>query len=100
MGIRSGANAPLGQTLFTQVDDAPVAILGTIVQGFDDTNNRTNEYIYLRSVAGIIANDEVTYDNNFLVTEVAAPNGQAVALGTSGVNQYAWFRLKRRGVIA
>lgn len=100
MGIRTGVNAPLGCPLFTAVDDAPACDLGTIIQGYDDVNDRNNEYIYLRSVAGIVANDEVTYDNNFLVTEVAAGTGQAVALNTSGVNQYTWFRLKRRGVIA
>lgn len=101
MGIRPGTSNPaLGLPLFTDVADAPAIPLGTIVVGFDDVNQRNNEYIYLRSVAGIVANDEVTYDNNFLTTEVAAGTGQAVALNTSGVNQYTWFRLKRRGVIA
>lgn len=101
MGIRPGTSNPaLGLPSFTDVADAPAIPLGTICIGFDDVNQRNNEYIYLRSVAGIVANDEVTYDANFLTTEVAAGSGQAVALNTSGVNQYTWFRLKRRGVIA
>lgn len=101
MGIRPGTvNPALGLPLFTDVADAPAIPLGTVTVGFDDVNQRNNEYIYLRSPAAIIATDEVTYDNNFLATEVAAPGGQAVAINVSAVNQYTWFRLKRRGVIA
>jgi hypothetical protein len=101
MGIRPGTNNPaLGLPLFTDVADAPAIPLGTVCVGFDDVNSRNNEYIYLRSPAGIVVNDEVTYDNNFLAAEVAAGSGQAVAINASVANQYTWFRLKRRGVIA
>lgn len=101
MGIRPGSNNPaLGLPFFTDVADAPVIPLGTVALGYDDVNLHNNEYIYLRSPAAIVANDEVTYDTSFLATEVGAGLGQAVAINTSGVNQYTWFRLKRRGVIA
>lgn len=101
MAIRTGPNAPLGLLPFGVAHDAVGSVpLGTIVQGYDDVNQRNNEYIWLRSPAGIIAGDDVTYDANFLATEVGAGVGQADAIATSGVNQYAWFLLKPRPVAA
>lgn len=102
MGIRTAQNAQLGCPLFTDVSSAatPPIALGTIIEGYDDTNNRTDEYIYLQSPANIVAGDEVTYTTAYVATEVAAGSGQATALNTSGAGQFAWFRLKRRGVIA
>jgi hypothetical protein len=102
MGIRPGTSNPaLGLPLFTDVADAAAIPVGTIALGFNDADSTTDEYIYLKSIAGLVANDEVTYDVNGAVTaEVAAGSGQAFAINTSGVNQYTWFRLKRRGVIA
>lgn len=102
MGIRAGQNNPsLGLPRFgVAFDDMSTVAAGTIVEGYDDVNNRTDEYIWLKSPAGVAAGNEATYDNTYTATVVAAPNGQATALVASGVNQYAWFRLKRRGVIA
>lgn len=102
MGIRTGTvNPPLGLQAFSVAHDAPFTTpLGTITEGWDDVNNRNNEYIFLLGAAGVVAGDEVTYDTAYQSTEVAAPNGQAVALATVGAGQGAWFLLKRRGVIA
>jgi hypothetical protein len=108
MGIRPGTvNPALGLPLFTDVADTvanggtgPKVPLGTITIGYDDVAGKNNEYIYLQSPAAIVAGDEMTYDNNFLGTEVGAGTGQVTAINTSGANQFTWFRLKRRGVIA
>lgn len=102
MAIRTGTcNPALGLPAFAVAQDAPFTCpLGTIVEGYDDVNNRNNEYIFLLGAAAIVAADEVTYDAAYQATEVAAPNGQAVALATIAAAQGGWFRLKRRGVIA
>jgi hypothetical protein len=102
MGIRPGTNNPaLGIPLFTLVSATAQIPLGTIVVGYDDVAGTNSEYIYLLSPAAIVANDEVTYANTtFQATEVAAGSGQAVAINTSAVGEYTFFRLKRRGVIA
>lgn len=102
MGIRTGTvNPPLGIAAFGVVQDAPFTTpKGTIVQGYDDVNQRNDEYIFLIGAAGIAIADEVTYDVAYQATEVAAPNGQAVAIAAVLATQGGWFRLKRRGVIA
>lgn len=102
MGVRTGqANPALGLPVFGVAQDAPFTTpLGTISIGYDDANNRQNEYIFLLGAAGLAAGEEATYDNNFQTTEVAAPNGQVVAIVAAAAGQGAWYRLKRRGVIA
>lgn len=102
MGIRTAANSQLGIRAFTDVnaDATPPVPLGTIVEGYDDVNNRTDEYIYLQSPAGVAAGNELTYTTAYLGTVVAGGSGQATAINASGANQFTWFRLKRRGVIA
>jgi hypothetical protein len=102
MTIRPGTSNPaLGLPLFTDVSDTPKIPIGTIAIGFDDTNSTNSEYIYLQAPANIVPGDEVTYTSpGFVATEVGAGTGQAVAITTPAVNQYTWFRLKRRGVIA
>ena len=97
MAIRPAANVPLGVPQFEAAHDSDMGFpLGTIIGGYDSTNNRTNEYIWLRSVANIAVGDDVTYNSAYLVTEVGAGTGQADAIVASGVNQYAWFQLKPR----
>jgi hypothetical protein len=54
----------------------------------------------LQSPAAVVANNELTYDANYLGTVVGAAAGQVFAINASGANQFTWFRLKRRGVIA
>jgi hypothetical protein len=105
--IRPGQiNPPLGLPAFTDVADiaptgtGPKVPLGTITLGFDDVAQKQYEYIYLQSPAAVVANNELTYDANFLGTVVGAAAGQVFAINASGANQYTWFRLKRRGVIA
>lgn len=101
MGIRTAANAQLGTPAFTSVSDTALTQPGTIAEGFDDVANITNEYIYLKAAtAAIVAGDEVTYDTAYLATEVGAGLGQATAIAAPALNQYAWFRLKRRAVVA
>lgn len=104
MGIRTGqANPALGLQPFNKVldsTDTQTVAPGTITEGYDDVNNRTDEYIWLISPAAVAAGTEVTYDTTYTGTVVAAGLGQATALNASGAGQRAWFRLKRRGVIA
>jgi hypothetical protein len=108
MGIRPGSSNPaLGLPLFTDVADTvanggtgPKVPLGTICVGYDDVAQRNNEYIYLQSPAAVVANNELTYDAAHLGTVVGAAAGQVFAINASGANQFTWFRLKRRGVIA
>jgi hypothetical protein len=107
MGIRSGPAAQLGVPLFTDVADTvanggtgPKVPLGSIVEGYNDATGAVDEYIYLQSPAAVVATNELTYTTAYLGTVVGAGNGQATALNTSGANQFTWFRLKRRGVIA
>jgi hypothetical protein len=106
--IRTGqSNPPLGLPAFTDVADTvanggsgPKVPLGTIALGFDDVAQKQYEYIYLQSPAAVVANNELTYDANYLGTVVGAAAGQVFAINASGANQFTWFRLKRRGVIA
>lgn len=102
MAIRTGTvNPALGLPAFGVVQGAPFTVpLGTITEGYDDVNNRNDEYIFLLGAAGIAIGDEVTYDVAYQATEVLAPNGQAVAIAAVLATQGGWFRLKRRGVIA
>jgi hypothetical protein len=94
------ANPPLGLPLFADCSDTAKVPVGTITPGFDDTNSRQDEYIYLSCPANIVPGDEVTYTTAYVATEVAAGSGQATAINTPTVGQFTWFRLKRRGVIA
>jgi len=96
MGIRTSYNAPLGVPAFGVAHSTAAIALGTIVRGYDDVANRENEYVFLQSPAAIVAGDDVDFDANFLATEVAAGTGGAVAIGTSGAGEYAWFRLRAR----
>lgn len=101
MTIRTGPNAPLGVPAFgVAFDTAQGVALGTIVNGYDDANNVTNEYIWLKSPAAIVVGDDVTYDAAYQATEVAAGNGQADAIVASGAGQFAWFLLKPRKAAA
>lgn len=102
MGIRTAQNAQLGCPSFTDVSSAatPPVALGTIIEGYDDVNNRTNEYIYLQSPAAVVAGNELTYTTAYVGTVVGAGTGQVTAINTSGAGQFTWFQLKRRGVIA
>jgi hypothetical protein len=101
MGVRTGAvNPPLGVPAFGVAHDVLAFPLGTITQGYDDATQDDDEYIYLQSIAGIAIGDEVDYDVNYLVTEVAAAAGAAKAIVASGANQYAWFKLHRRPQVA
>lgn len=100
MAIRTGNDCGLGVPQFTSVETTPQIAPGTVVPGFDDVTGRQNEYIYLLSPAAVAVNDELTYDTAYLGTKVAAGSGQVTAINVSGAGQYAFFRLKRRGVIA
>lgn len=96
MGIRTGYNAPLGMPRFAVAyDDDQGIALGTVINGYNDITETSSEYIWLRSVANIAVGDDVDFDANYLVTEVAADTGMADAIVASGVDQYAWFQLKR-----
>ena len=96
MGIRTSYNAPLGMPAFevAHADDQGIAP-GTIIQGYDVTNDRNAEYIWLLSIAGIASGDDVDFTNAYVVTEVAADAGMADAIVASGAGEYAWFRLKQ-----
>lgn len=96
MGIRTGVNAPLGCPDFARSHTEAGVPVGTVVTGYDDVNDVTNEYIFLESPAAIVAGDDVTYNASYVATEVAAGAGQADAIVTSGAGEYAWFQLKAR----
>lgn len=101
MAIRTGPNAALGLPAFGVAFDSAMSVApGTVVTGYDDTNDRTDEYIWLESPAAIVVDDDVTYDAAYVATEVAAGLGQADAIVASGAGQYAWFRLKPRPAAA
>ena len=96
MTLRHGRNCALGLPALGTVSDTADCPLGTISNGYDDVAGTSAEYIYLRSPANIAIADDVDFDANFLATEVGAGAGGAVAVVASGVNQYAFFRLRAR----
>lgn len=100
MAIKAANNPPLGMPLFEKAYDATdpnLPALGTIISALNDATGSQDEYIWLISPAAIVATDEVDWDASTMqATEVAAPNGGAVAIVASGATQRAWFRLKRR----
>lgn len=101
MGIRTGANAPLGIPAFDQAHDNAAIAIGTIVTGFDDENERTNEYMFVLTGANHAVGDDVDIaDDTYTTSAAAAGTGAADAIVASTSGQYAWVELKVRQPLA
>ena len=74
---------------FTNVDATQKFRLGTIVK---DTAG--NEYIYLKGVASVVAEDWVVYDEAFVTTRTVANSLGPVAIAMAAVDattKFGWF---------
>lgn len=95
MGIRTGANAPLGCPDFAVAhDDDKGFSLGTTVRGFDDVSGYTHNYIWCETGADHIVGEDVDIDATFTTADAAADTGAADAIVASTSGQFAWFQLK------
>lgn len=96
MGIRTGANAPLGCPDFSKAHDEVTLPKGTVVTGFDDVANQQNEYILLETGANHALDADVDFNASYVTSAATADTGAADAIVASASGQYAWFRLKPR----
>lgn len=73
------------------VDSSAIVELGTRA-----VDEQSNEYIYLRGTASVVANDWVVFGSDFTTTRLQANEIGPVAVAATavGVNQYGWFGIK------
>lgn len=102
MGIRTGANAPLGCPDFAVVHSTAAIALGTIVTGFDDENDVQNEYMFVLTGADHTAGEDVdvTTDGTYTTADAVADTGTADAVIASTSGDYVWVKLKTRQPLA
>lgn len=102
MGIRTGANAPLGCPAIDAAHDVAGIALGTIISGYDDENDVTNEYMFVLTGADHSVGEDVdvTTDGTYTTSDATADTGTADAVVASTSGQYVWVQLKTRQPLA
>lgn len=85
----------LGYGPLTAVHDSALVPLGTKHRQESNDGTGVKEYIYLKGVASTVANDVVTFDENFATTRLVpdAVGPVAVALAAVVANKYGWYQI-------
>ena len=101
MGIRTGANAPLGCPDFAIAhDDDKGFPLGTIVRGFDDVTDYQHEYMWVETGADHSVGEDVDISATYVTADATADTVAADAIVASTSGQFAWVQLKQRQPLA